>query len=62
MASANIQARLGDALVNFAENQAFPEEEEISAASLESSTLQPALTALNNAKIALEVGCNSSLY
>ncbi len=55
MASSDIQAQLGQALVDFSTNGAFPQEEAVSAAYVEDSALPAALVALDNAKSGLEV-------
>ena len=55
MASSDIQAQLGQTLVDFSANGAFPEEEAVSAAYVEDSALPVALVALGNAKAGLEV-------
>lgn len=58
MSSSDIQARLGAALVDFAENGTFPDEDAAAAADLETSGLPIALQALNDAKASLEVSSN----
>jgi hypothetical protein len=55
MTSLDIQARIGPALVDYAGNGTFPEEESVAAAHIEDSTLPEALNVLNNAKTELEV-------
>jgi centromere/kinetochore protein ZW10 len=61
MSSLDIQARIGPALVDYAGNGTFPEEESVAAAHIEDSTLPEALNVLNNAKAELEV-CNCTFY
>jgi protein transport protein DSL1/ZW10 len=55
MSSSDIQARLGQTLIDFSSNGIFPEEEAVSAATLDDSALPAALVALNDAKAELEV-------
>lgn len=55
MASAGVQENFGQVLVDFSTNGAFPEEESVSAAYMESSILPEALVVLSNAKSELEV-------
>ncbi len=55
MSSSNVQDHLGQALVSFSTNGTFPEEEAISAAHVNSSTVSAALAALSGAKAELEV-------
>lgn len=55
MATTNAGARVGPTLVDFATNGQFPEEEAVSAASVDSTGLPAALEVLNEAKLALEV-------
>ncbi|KAH6673050.1 centromere/kinetochore protein-like protein zw10 [Halenospora varia] len=54
MATTNAGARVGPTLVDFATNGQFPEEEAVSAASVDSTGLPTALEVLNEAKLALE--------
>jgi hypothetical protein len=58
MASSKPQSQLGQVLINFSINGAFPEEEAVSAAYAEPSALPAALVAVRDAKVALEVGFN----
>jgi centromere/kinetochore protein ZW10 len=60
MASASTQADLGKILVDFSLNGTFPEEEAVSAASVEPSALSGALVVLQNAKADLEVSYKHS--
>jgi len=62
MSSTEIQARLGQTLIDFSTNGAFPEEEAVSAAFVQDSVLPIALEALNDAKLALEVRSNHLSY
>lgn len=55
MSSADIQARIGPVLVNYAENGTFPGEESVAAAHIEDTILPDALDVLNMAKTELEV-------
>lgn len=55
MSSADIQARIGPVLVNYAENGTFPGEESVAAAHIEDTILPDALDVLNIAKTELEV-------
>lgn len=55
MSSSIVQDQLGQALVDFATNGTFPEEEAVSAAHVDSSTVSAALVALSDAKAELEV-------
>ena len=50
-----IQTQIGVALVDFAQDGTFPEEEAVVSANIEDSALPGALRALNEAKTALEV-------
>jgi hypothetical protein len=61
MASTEIQALLGQTLIDFSINGAFPGEESISAATIEASALPAALVALSDAKAELEVGRTPAL-
>ncbi|PMD34525.1 centromere/kinetochore protein-like protein zw10 [Hyaloscypha variabilis F] len=54
MASAEVQDRLGQVLINFTTNGAFPEEESVSAAYVQKPYLAPALEALSAARSELE--------
>lgn len=54
MSSADIQARIGPVLVNYAENGTFPGEESVAAAHIEDTILPDALDVLNMAKTELE--------
>jgi centromere/kinetochore protein ZW10 len=56
MASSKPQSQLGQVLIDFSTNGAFPEEEAVSAAYAEPSALPSALVAVRDAKVALEVG------
>ena len=51
----DLKARTGKALVDFASNGTFPEDEDVSAGHIEGSGLPAAYRALSDAKIALEV-------
>ena len=62
MSSPDTQARVGQALVNFAVESKYPEEEAVIAANVESSALPTALELLNSARASLEVGSNLSSY
>ena len=53
--SSSTQADLGQVLVDFSTNGAFPEEEAVSAAHVDSPMVSAALTVLQNAKAELEV-------
>lgn len=55
MASANVQDQLGQVLIDFSTNGAFPEEESVSAAYVQKPYLAPALAALGAARAELEV-------
>jgi hypothetical protein len=55
MASAEVQDQLGQVLINFTTNGAFPEEESVSAAYVQKPYLAPALEALSAARSELEV-------
>jgi centromere/kinetochore protein ZW10 len=55
MASSKPQSQLGQVLIDFSTNGAFPEEEAVSAAYAEPSALPSALIAVRDAKVALEV-------
>jgi hypothetical protein len=55
MASADVQGQLGQVLINFSTNGAFPEEESVSAAYVQKPFLAPALEALSAARSELEV-------
>lgn len=55
MATADGQDQLGQVLINFSTNAAFPEEESVSAAYVQKSALAPALAALATARSELEV-------
>lgn len=59
MSSPNVQDPLGQVLVDFSVKGAFPAEEALSAAYVDSSTVSAALAALDLAKAELEV-CFSS--
>ena len=61
MSSADIQARIGPALVDYSGNGIFPSEESVAAANIEDAALPGALRVLNNAKIELEV-CSLNVY
>lgn len=54
MSSSNPQARVGEALVNFAVKSEYPDEEAIIAAAVESSALPASLELLSDAKSSLE--------
>ncbi|CAG8957033.1 hypothetical protein HYFRA_00012514 [Hymenoscyphus fraxineus] len=54
MATPSIEARLTDSLIQFSANRQFPDEEEVSAAYVQSSVLPGALEALEEARKALE--------
>lgn len=56
MASAEVQDQLGQVLINFSTNGAFPDEESVSAAYVQKPYLAPALAALSAARSELEVG------
>jgi hypothetical protein len=56
MASANFHDQLGQVLIDFSTNGAFPEEEAVSAAYIQKPLLAPALAALGTARAELEVG------
>lgn len=58
MSSIDIQARIGPALVNYAADSTFPDEEFVAAANIEDSALPGALQSLNKAKDELAV-CSS---
>lgn len=55
MSSLDIQACIGPALVDYAENDKFPDDESVAAANIEDSALPGALAILNNAQTELEV-------
>jgi len=55
MASAKVHDQLGQVLIDFSTNGAFPEEESVSAAYASKPLLAPALAALSAAKSELEV-------
>jgi hypothetical protein len=55
MSSSKIQARVGQALVDFAIKSEYPDEEAVIAADVESSALPVALGLLSNARTSLEV-------
>jgi hypothetical protein len=55
MSTADGQDQLGQVLINFSTNGAFPEEESVSAAYVQKSALAPALAALATARSELEV-------
>jgi protein transport protein DSL1/ZW10 len=55
MASSKPQSQLGQVLIDFSTNGAFPEEEAVSAAYAEPSALPSAVVAVRDAKVALEV-------
>jgi hypothetical protein len=55
MSSPAGEARLGQTLVDFSSKGLFPQEEKVSAATVESSALPAALAALEHAKAELEV-------
>ena len=55
MSSADIQARIGPALVDYSGSGAFPDDELVAAAHIEDTILPDALNLLNNAKTELEV-------
>lgn len=61
MSSSNVQDQLGRTLVDFAANGTFPEEEAVSAAHVNSSTVSAALAALSSAKAELEVSSSQFL-
>ena len=65
MSSADVQARIGQALVDFAAKSQYPDDEAVIAANVEGSALPIALKLLSNAKSSLEVGsvfqCMSSI-
>jgi hypothetical protein len=54
MASAAVQDQLGQVLIDFSTNGAFPEEESVSAAYVQQPYLAPALAALSTARSELE--------
>jgi centromere/kinetochore protein ZW10 len=54
MASAAVQDQLGQVLIDFSTNGAFPEEESVSAAYVQQPHLAPALAALSTARSELE--------
>jgi centromere/kinetochore protein ZW10 len=56
MSSPSAQDKLGQVLVNFSANGAFPDEEDVSAAFVTNSILPTALEFLSTAKLELEVG------
>jgi hypothetical protein len=60
MASSKPRSQLGQVLIDFSTNGAFPEEEAVSAAYAEPSALPSALVAVRDAKAALEVGSTAS--
>jgi hypothetical protein len=62
MSSSDTQARVGQALVDFAVESKFPEEEAVIAANVESSALPIALELLSDARASLEVGPFLSSY
>ena len=55
MSSSDIQAQVGRALVDFAVESQYPDEEDVGAAKVESSALPTALDLLNVARVDLEV-------
>ena len=62
MSSSDTQARVGQALVDFAVKSKYPEEEAVIAANAESSALPTALELLNSARASLEVDSYLSSY
>lgn len=55
MSTPEIQALLGETLINFSSNGAYPEEDAVSASYVEDGALPAALKELSNAKLSLEV-------